>query len=209
MEVIIGLIIVLSVVFIVAIIFYPQIKPLYDDVKKIAQEVLNLEMTEEEVEKDLKVKQVFNKIVGDLKGCSESEVVDCQCIFDDRGFSEDYNLKFRNLGDKFVIELYKIKGDGAGMFIKSDEVNGKFALPSKLVDEKIECYVVEELIISPLVSFISKDIDYPKVYKSEKGEICLLTSSFAMDKTFPSYVGGLFPNYKEFKKLFIGKPMCI
>lgn len=213
MEYIVGLVIVLAVIFTVLVIFTPQLKPLYEDVKKIANEVLELEVPEEEVEKGLRVKQVFGRIVDDLKKCSGSDNKDCGCIVDDRGFVDGYTMSVENQGDNFVIELFDISGEGSGVLLKNDNIKGKVGLARNIEGDKLIC---DELKgrqgVNPLIFFLAeykkmegftKDTEsFTKYYKSENGDICLVSVSFkGIQGTF-----GM--KKKETRNWFDRKPVC-
>jgi len=230
MEIVVGLVIVLAVVFVVAIIFYPQISPLYDDVKKIAQEVLNLKPTEEEIEKDLRVKQVFNKVVESIKKCVESNKEDCGCDLGESEFSDEYTLKFSNEEDGLLIEVYKVEGEGAGMLIKKEKiaVKNKFALATGVVEDRIDCvswinfysyFKKSDLVIetgtflkSPrpfiFLSYMLDSTNLPEIYKSGKGEICFVSDAITTSGNFPRR-WGIFFDYNKFKEDFNKKDRCV
>ncbi len=207
MEYIVGLVIVLAVIFTVLVIFTPQLRPLYEDVKKIANEVLELEEPKEEVEKGLRVKQVFGRIVDGLKKCSESDNKDCGCIVDDRGFVDGYTMSVENQGDNFIIELYDISGEGSGVLLKDDKIEGKIGLANNIEGDKLIC---DELKlrqgVNPLISFLAnkkKNDAFTKYYKTEKGNICLVSVSF---RGISAWHG--FMDDKKTKKWFDEKPTC-
>ncbi len=230
MEIVVGLVIVLAVVFVVAIIFYPQISPLYDDVKKIAQEVLNLKPTEEEIEKDLRVKQVFNKVVESIKKCVESNKEDCGCDLGESEFSDEYTLKFSNEEDGLLIEVYKVEGEGAGMLIKKEKiaVKNKFAWARHIYKNAIECtkrigfYSFfdsrEDLVIRQetgqegyytFISYKLNDPSFPEVYKSIDGDICFMTSGMSFLRSGIPRTWFGFADYNKFKEDFNKKDRCV
>jgi len=206
---VIGIIVVLVVVVVVAVVFYPNVGELYEDVKKIAEEVLELKPTEGEVEEELKIKQVFNKIVENMKKCVESEKEDCVCDFDDGSFSGDYLLGFKN-DEGISVELYSIKSGETGVLVKKEkiETDVKFALSDDYVDGKIECKIVDGHSLNPVLSLLSYteyDESFPGFYKGEN-EICILSISLGHSNGFPP--GLLGPSYKKFKEKF-KKESCI